>query len=62
MRRVISHGGIVMVLVLLALPATGYAGCTEHNAALPPSQCVPRGGTIAVTPAQPGHCPALLVP
>jgi len=34
----------------------------EHNATLPPSQCVPRGGAIAVTPAQPGHCPALLVP
>jgi pimeloyl-ACP methyl ester carboxylesterase len=34
----------------------------EHNAALPPSQCVPRGAAIAVTPAQPGHCPALLAP
>jgi len=34
----------------------------EDNAALPPSQCVPRGSTIAPTPVQPGHCPALLVP
>lgn len=34
----------------------------EEKAALPPSQCVPRGGAIDQTPAQPGHCPALLVP
>jgi hypothetical protein len=28
----------------------------EHKAALPPDQCVPRRGTIASVPAQPGHC------
>lgn len=34
----------------------------ENRAALPPDQCIPRGGTIAAAPAQPGHCAALLVP
>ncbi len=34
----------------------------ETGAALPPSQCVPPGGTISATPAQPGLCPQLLVP
>lgn len=34
----------------------------EHRGKLPPSQCVPRGGTIASGPAQPGHCAQLLVP
>jgi 3HB-oligomer hydrolase (3HBOH) len=34
----------------------------EHHAKLPPSQCVPRGGTIASGPAQPGHCAQLLAP
>ena len=34
----------------------------EHGAALPPSQCVPHGGAIAATPAQPGHCASLFVP
>ncbi len=33
----------------------------ENNAALPPSQCIPRGGAIADAPAQPGHCPTLFV-
>ena len=28
----------------------------ELSQPLPPDQCVPRGGTIAVSPAQPGHC------
>jgi hypothetical protein len=34
----------------------------ENNAALPPSQCVPRGGAIAGAPTQPGHCASLFVP
>jgi hypothetical protein len=34
----------------------------ETGAALPPSQCVPPGGAISATPAQPGLCPQLLVP
>ncbi len=28
----------------------------ERREALPPSQCIPRGGSIAVVPTQPGHC------
>lgn len=34
----------------------------EGNAALPPSQCVPRGGSIANAPAEPGHCANLFAP
>ena len=34
----------------------------ENNAALPPSQCVPRGGSIADAPTQAGHCAMLFVP
>jgi len=34
----------------------------EHGAALPPDQCIPRGGAIADLPAQPGHCASLFVP
>jgi len=34
----------------------------ERHAALPASQCVPKGGTIAANPAQPGHCTALYAP
>jgi hypothetical protein len=34
----------------------------ENRAPLPPSQCIPKGGGISMTPAQPGHCAALLVP
>jgi hypothetical protein len=34
----------------------------ENGAELPPSQCIPRGGTIDKTPAQPGHCTNLLAP
>ena len=34
----------------------------ESNAPLPPSQCIPRGGSIAASPAQPGQCANLLVP
>jgi 3HB-oligomer hydrolase 3HBOH len=34
----------------------------EQNAPLPPSQCIPRGGSIANAPAQPGHCASLFVP
>ena len=33
----------------------------ERGAALPPSQCVPPGGAISATPAQPGLCAQLLV-
>jgi 3HB-oligomer hydrolase (3HBOH) len=32
----------------------------ELAAPLPPSQCIPAGGQIAATPAQPGHCASLL--
>ena len=28
----------------------------ENRASLPPSQCIPRGGAIAVSPTTPGHC------
>ncbi|HET6923910.1 MAG TPA: 3-hydroxybutyrate oligomer hydrolase family protein [Anaeromyxobacteraceae bacterium] len=34
----------------------------ERGAPLPPDQCVPRGGTIAAEPAEPGHCAELLAP
>jgi len=34
----------------------------ELAAALPPSQCIPVGGQITETPAQPGHCASLLAP
>ena len=34
----------------------------EQGQVLPPSQCIPRGGAISGSPAQPGHCPDLLVP
>jgi hypothetical protein len=34
----------------------------EHNTALPPSQCIPRGGSILASPVQPGHCPGLFAP
>ena len=34
----------------------------EHQAELPPSQCIPRGGTIEKNPAQPGHCTNLFSP
>jgi hypothetical protein len=34
----------------------------EHGAALPPDQCVPRGGAITAAPAQPGHCASLFAP
>ncbi len=33
----------------------------EHGAGLPPNQCIPRGGSIASSPAQPGHCADLFV-
>jgi 3HB-oligomer hydrolase (3HBOH) len=33
----------------------------EGNAPLPPSQCIPKGGAISASPAQPGHCSSLLV-
>jgi hypothetical protein len=34
----------------------------EHGTSLPASQCIPRGGAIAASPAQPGHCANLFVP
>jgi hypothetical protein len=34
----------------------------EKNAALPPSQCIPKGGAISDTPAQAGNCAQLLAP
>ena len=34
----------------------------ETNTALPPSQCIPKGGAISATPAQPGNCALLLAP
>jgi hypothetical protein len=34
----------------------------ERGEELPPDQCIPRGGTIAGAPAQPGHCAQLFVP
>lgn len=34
----------------------------ESRAALPPSQCIPRGGAIEQDPSQPGHCANLFVP
>ena len=34
----------------------------EHGATLPPDQCIPRGGSIDASPAQPGHCASLLAP
>jgi hypothetical protein len=37
-------------------------GAVEHHTEMPPSQCIPRGGVIDASPAQPGHCANLLVP
>jgi len=34
----------------------------EHHSRLPPSQCIPRGGAISDSPAQPGHCANLFEP
>ena len=34
----------------------------ENRAPLPPDQCIPQGGSISATPAQPGHCANLFVP
>jgi hypothetical protein len=34
----------------------------EGNAPLPPSQCIPTGGTISPSPSQPGHCANLFTP
>ena len=34
----------------------------EGGAPLPPNQCIPRGGQISATPAQPGHCASLFAP
>jgi hypothetical protein len=33
----------------------------EHDVELPPDQCIPRGGSIAASPTQPGHCAELFV-
>jgi hypothetical protein len=37
-------------------------GFVENRAALPPDQCIPRGGALENAPAQPGHCASLFVP
>jgi hypothetical protein len=34
----------------------------EHGVDLPPDQCIPRGGSISPSPAEPGHCADLFVP
>jgi len=34
----------------------------ENRAPLPPDQCIPRGGAIASSPSQSGHCPNLIAP
>src|SRR6516162_1898195 len=34
----------------------------EQGVELPQDQCIPRGGAIASSPAQPGHCSSLFVP
>jgi hypothetical protein len=34
----------------------------EARAPLPPDQCVPKGGAISRTPAEPGHCASLYAP
>jgi len=34
----------------------------EHDKKLPPSQCIPKGGSIKHHPSQPGHCAELLAP
>jgi hypothetical protein len=34
----------------------------ENNAPLPPSQCIPKGGSISASPAELGHCANLFVP
>ncbi|HEY2031334.1 MAG TPA: 3-hydroxybutyrate oligomer hydrolase family protein [Myxococcales bacterium] len=34
----------------------------EGRVALPPSQCIPHGGSIEASPAQPGHCANLFAP
>ena len=34
----------------------------EANSPLPPSQCVPKGGTISQNPSEPGNCSNLLAP
>jgi hypothetical protein len=38
------------------------ADYVEHGSALPPDQCIPRGGKVAAAPAEPGHCAALFAP
>src|SRR5689334_11782533 len=37
-------------------------GQVERGAALPPSQCIPRGAQISDAPVQPGHCANLFAP
>jgi len=37
------------------------ADSVEHGSTLPPDQCIPRGGSIAASPTQPGHCANLFV-
>jgi hypothetical protein len=37
------------------------ADWVEHGSTLPPDQCIPRGGAIGASPAQPGHCAELFL-
>jgi hypothetical protein len=34
----------------------------ESKASLPPSQCIPKSGSISQSPSEPGHCANLLAP
>jgi hypothetical protein len=34
----------------------------ENQSPLPPSQCIPKAGSISASPAQPGHCASLFAP
>jgi hypothetical protein len=34
----------------------------EHGVPLPADQCIPRGGVIAESPTQAGHCASLFAP
>ena len=53
LQRIVPHGQHAFDLLVQFV---------EAGEDLPPSQCVPPGGAISATPAQPGLCPELLVP
>jgi hypothetical protein len=38
------------------------ADFVERGSELPPDQCIPHGGSISLSPAEPGHCPDLFAP